>query len=133
MSLYLIKIGESLAEVLERAASAQPEQFAGYAANFDFWVAEFEHLVWVNDGYNDRLKAMQAAWRGYVAAQGGPHNLDDVRTPYQMALRTTRPKERIGIIARNRKALARLIKRALKLDLIDFPRHDELLERIGAE
>ena len=49
MSVYLLKIGGSLAEVLEHAASAQPEQFAGYAANFDFWVAEFEHLVRVNE------------------------------------------------------------------------------------
>lgn len=132
MSHYLISIGESLAIVLERAAKAQPEQFAGYVANIDFWFDEYRHLVSVSDGYTARRQEMQTAYSAYAATHGGPSNLDDTCAPYQGIVPTSSPHDRHEILNRNRDALARIVRRALSLELIDYPRHDELLESIGA-
>jgi hypothetical protein len=126
-----MNIGEALANVLERAAAAQPEQFAGYVANLDFWLEEYEHLVRVKEGFEARNEKMRVAFEAYATEHGGPHNRDDTGGWHQGFHPTTAKQDRNGMIVRNRLALARIIRRALKLSIIDFPRHDDLLERIG--
>ncbi|MBW3599095.1 MAG: hypothetical protein KY475_17720 [Planctomycetes bacterium] len=95
MSHYLIEIGEALASVLERATTTQPEQFAGYIANLDFWLGEYEHLATVVAGYDERLRRLREAYDRYLGEQSGPHNLDDVGDPYAAPARTTKPHERV--------------------------------------
>src|SRR5262245_57754811 len=99
MSRYLIEIGEALAKVLENASSSQPEQFAGYVANLDFWLSEFEHLVAASGGFHERFKTMSQARNDYLATHGGGNNLDDCGQPYQGVVKTTSEKERKVILA----------------------------------
>ena len=127
MSQYLLRVGIPLAEVLQRTRSAQPEQFAGYFANFDFWLGEFAHLAKLRNEFPSRWESMRVASQKYAALHG-KHNLDDVGQPYQEVVITSSQSERHGIITRCRAALERMIERALQLGLIDFTRHDELLE-----
>jgi len=116
--------------VLERAASAQPAQFAGYWANIDFGFVEFEHLVSISEGYAERLQKMKAAHDRHLQEHGGPHNFDDVGEPYQAAAATTSRGDRKRMVSRARRALTRLVERALDMKLIQLPEHDSLVDRL---
>lgn len=132
MSQYLIDIGESLANVLERAAAAQPEVFAGYVANLDFWVSEIEHVRKVEEGFGSRLKAMRDAGKRYLNEIGTErHNYDDAGVPLQEIRANTSPSERRKIVTRCRKALERILNRTLKLELIEPELHDSVLKQMA--
>lgn len=51
MSNYFYNLGESLARVLDCASRSQPEMLAGYMANIEFWLAEYQHVVDLSNGY----------------------------------------------------------------------------------
>lgn len=115
--------------VLQRAANAQPEQFAGYWSNIEFWMAEYEHLIGITTGYEKRLDAMKSAFDQYVAMHGGPHNLDEGGTPYQ-AITKTNSSERREAVWAAKEVLERLVEPAHQLGMIDYPQRDQFIERI---
>lgn len=130
MSLYLIRVGEALAEVLERTRTTQPEQFAGYWANFDFWLGEFSHLASIRNGYERRFQIMTEGMQGYVDRHGRRHNIDGAGVPFQGVVRTTSQTDRNQVVTRCKDAMERMVERAVNLGLIDFNQHDDLLLRV---
>jgi hypothetical protein len=131
MSRYLVQIGESLATVLEGALRAQPEHFAGYFANLDFWIAEFRHLRAGVDGFDQRFLQMKEASAEYLTAHGGRHNRDDACVPYQEVTKTTKKHDRNAVAARCKTALERWVERAFQLGLLRIERRDQLLTEIA--
>ncbi len=130
MSLYLIRLGEALAEVLERTRTTQPEQFAGYWANLEFWLGEFSHLASIRNGYEQRFQTMKEGMQDYVVRNGRRHNIDDAGVPFQGVVKTTSQTDQNQIVTRCKDAMERMIERAVSLGLIDFLQHDALLLRI---
>jgi hypothetical protein len=129
MSKYISDVSDLFCGVLQRAACAQPAQFAGYWANIDFWIAEYEHLIGIAAGYDKRWNAMKSAFDQYVALHGGPRNLDEGGTPYQAITKTNSSKRREAVWAA-KEALERLVERAHQLGMIEYPQRDEFIERI---
>ena len=119
MSQYFLKIGDALATVFEHAASAQPQLFIGYVANFDFWLQEYAHLVEVQRGYDERRQLMQAAYANFIAKQGGPDNLDEFGNPIHTPMPTSSRGDQHDTLIRTRTALLRLIDRACELQMVE--------------
>lgn len=67
---YLERLCDALADVLTRAAGGTKDRLAGYAANFDFWLAEAEHCLRLVDEYEERFKRFQEAQERVVATEG---------------------------------------------------------------
>jgi hypothetical protein len=129
MSKYIADICETVAGVLDRATRAQPEQFAGYWANVEFWISEYEHVVDVAAGYEDRFQSMKAARDQYIQLHGGPHNLDDSGHPYY-SFRPSKRSDRLDSIGAVQRALERFVERAQQLGIIGFEDSDRVMERI---
>ena len=129
MSKYISNISEILAGVLDRATRAQPEQFAGYWANIDFWIAEYEHLVAIAAGYDQRINAMKAAYDQHIREHGGPHNFDDCGKPYQR-VKPSKRGDRKEAVRAVKEALDRVVERAHRMGMIDFDERDRLSERV---
>lgn len=130
MSVYTLKIGLALAEALERANTSQPEQFAGYFNNLSFWLDEFKHLVFLRDTYSIRLEVMQQGISRFLESGQRRYNIDDAGVPFQQAIDTSSKSDRNEVVNRCFLALDKTITRALKLGLIDFCIHDDLLDAI---
>jgi hypothetical protein len=131
---YLLRIGEALANVLERASAAQPDAFIGYFENIDFWIEEFKHLRVVESGYDTRYESMKRVQDEYVQMQqNGYHNLDVNAVPRQRIMPTTTPSQRKKIISRNRDALERIVSRAQHMGLIDCDVQDKLISKIRSQ
>ena len=130
MSQYFLKIGDALATVFEQAASAQPQLFVGYVANFDFWLQEYAHLVEVQRGYDERRQQMQAAYANFVAKQGGPDNLDEFGYPIQKPIPTSSKGDQHDTLIRARTALLRLVDRAGDLQMIGADDRFKMIDRV---
>jgi hypothetical protein len=74
---------------------------------------------------------MNTAYCWYIEEHGGPHNLHDAGMPMQAVVSTTKKGERKELVSRARGGMERLARRALELQLINFFRHDDVLERIA--
>jgi hypothetical protein len=130
MSLYILSIGDPLANVLERAAKAQPAQFAGYGANLDFWVAECEHFFSVVDSFEERFQSMRRASENHLHNHPELGNLDDLGEPYQTVRETTTDGERKRLRRRIHTAMTRVLDRAFDLRLLEIETFDDLNERL---
>ncbi len=130
LSQYLLKIGDALATVFEHAASAQPQLFVGYVANFDFWLQEYAHLVDVQRGYDERRQQMQTAYANFVAKQGGPDNLDEFGKPIHTPMPTSSRGDQHDTLIRTRTALLRLIDRARDLQMIGVEDRFRLIDQV---
>jgi hypothetical protein len=125
MSQYELDLAASLAHVLERAAASQPEMFAGYVANLEFWCRELDHLHDVHDGHGERLETMRLGSARYLEAHHGTvHNVDEFGTPFQGVRETTTSRERVEAVKRCRNAFRKILQRALDLELIDLDGFD---------
>jgi len=131
MSNYFYNLGESLARVLDGASRSQPEMLAGYMANIEFWLAEYQHVVDLSNGYEARFAAMKLARDAYRAEHGSPHNRDDCGFPREDLTPGDPPHDRRVMLNRCRDLLGKMTERALKLDIVDFAQHDEIMERLG--
>ena len=130
MSLYIISIGEPLAIVLERAARAQPEQFAGYCANLDFWVGEAEHFFSVVDSFEGRFQSMKRASEEYLEVEHQVGNLDEFGEPYQRVRESTTDGDRQRMRRRVHAAMKRVLDRAFDLRLLEIEAFDDLIKRV---
>lgn len=83
MSKYIYNRGVCIERALSSVSRAQPAQVAGYWANRDFWLAEFEHLLTVIDGFDARLNRMRIAYEERSRRVGGEHNADEFGNPRQ--------------------------------------------------
>ena len=130
LSQYLLKIGDALETVFEHAASAQPQLFIGYVANFDFWLQEYAHLVEVQRGYDERRQKMQTAYANFIAKQGGPDNLDEFGYPIQKPIPTSSKGDQHDTLIRTRAALLRLVDRACDLQMIESDDRFRLIDQV---
>jgi hypothetical protein len=64
---YTTEIAGALASTLRTFLSVNRHQFAGNAANVDFWIGETEHCLAVIDGYRARFEAIKYAQADYIA------------------------------------------------------------------
>ncbi len=94
MSNYTDNLGASLQRALAGVPRAQPAQIAGYWANREFWLAEFEHLLAVIDGFDERLERMRLAYDQYAQRYGGEHNTDEFGVPRQRPRDRASPSQR---------------------------------------
>jgi hypothetical protein len=132
MSNYIAKLGEELNFVLERACASQPEHFAGYCANVEFWCSEYEHLGALVDGYEDRLAKMKEATNRFLKEDDRkPQNLDEFGEPHQMPEDTSRPSNRARLAQEAERNFRRFLKRGLELECLDPDLHDDIIDRIG--
>ena len=131
MSRYIVNIGKELCFVLKNACSSQPEQFAGYCANLDFWMCEFRHLKEISDSYETRLIRMTEARNGYLeAGNTRPQNLDDCSEPYQRPRRTTQDGERHRVVEEAMNHLLRFCERGLDLGTIHIEDYDNAVREL---
>ena len=131
MSLYILRLGEVLAEILEHARGAETPQFAGYCANMTFWLSEYEHIETITRTYTKRLNVMRKARANFMAETGALSSCDDCGDPYQSVKPTTTGGDRQRMLARIRTALRQIIERARKLEIIDVDELDEFFERLS--
>jgi len=125
MSQYLVELGTSLANVLERATSAQPEVFAGYVANLGFWFDEYDHLCAAHEGHDARLETMrEASARFLEETRRTVVNRDEFGTPYH---------ERRAVVTASRNALRKIIERGLDLGLLNIDAADGWEARLPRE
>jgi len=126
MEPYVQRIGESLYRVLDRARRAQPEAFAAFVANLEFWVEEFEHLRQVAESSTERRKRNKEARRAYVAEHGAAEGNGDRKDR-----RTHGGHCRLTDVVRScRLTLEVTVHVATRLHLLDRPRRDALLDRV---
>lgn len=130
MSLYILAIGKTPAEVLERAAAARLAQFAGYCANLGFWISECEHLRSIVDTYDTRFFAIREAFQRHLEAGGTSGSPDDCGVPFQKVMMTSTKGERQRVCNRAISALRRVLDRALNLGLIGISEYDGFNDRL---
>ncbi len=134
MSRYLTNIGNELCFVLQQACKAQPEQFAGYCANLDFWVAEYRHLKSIIEGYETRLCRMQDARDAYLAAGNTrPQNFDDYGNAYQHPRQTSKQTDRNQILESAREHMLQFCDRGLQLGTISTDDYDTITRELTAQ
>lgn len=90
MSKYIYNLSTSLERALSGVPRAQPAQVAGYWANREFWLEEFEHLLSVIDGFDERLRRMRTAYNRHSRHEG-EHNRDEFGNPRQRVGDPTSP------------------------------------------
>ena len=127
MSNYTYNLGASIERALMQVPSAQPAQVAAYWANREFWLKEFEHLLCVIDGYDDRLAKMKLAYSTYSRLAGGEYNRDEFGTPRQRIIDTASDKKRREDASGARTALKRMADRALDLSIATIEEYDGFL------
>jgi hypothetical protein len=103
---------------------------AGYWANRDFWLAEFQHLLDVIAGYDDRLAKMTRAQYLYIGMHGGPHNRDEYGNPRQLVRDTANPSSRRFAASEARTALKALADRALDLKIASNEDYDRFVSEL---
>ncbi|MEM6655359.1 MAG: hypothetical protein AAF596_06110 [Planctomycetota bacterium] len=129
MSRYIGNLGASLEKGLAGVPRAQPEQVAGYWANRDFWLAEFDHLIAVVAGHDERLRRMREAHDRRVGPGGG-HNRDEFGAPCQQITDTTSKQQRKHAVRDARNALRALADRAFDLRLASREEFDDFVEHL---
>lgn len=127
MSRYLDHLAEAIALALGRVPSAQPPQVAGYWANRQFWLDEFQHLLDAIEDYPNRLERMKNAERRLLPGQGGHQYRDQFGNPMQGVRDTTDPSSRRSAASQARTALKALADRALDLQIASYEEYDEFL------
>lgn len=131
MSRYINRIGDAIENALSQVPSAQPSQVAGYWANRDFWLCEFQHLLDTIDGYDQRLAKMKTPQDLYVAEHGGrEHNRDEFGEPYQHVRDTTKSSTRRSAASNARTVLKALADRALDLGIASTIDYDAFNKRL---
>ena len=81
---YIEDITEPLIKTLTHTGGLPVHQFAGHAANIEFWVSEVQHAFGVIDGYSRRFKNIQQGEDGYAQRQqqsGVPVNRGECTGP----------------------------------------------------
>lgn len=130
MSLYIRNLSRAIEDALSRIPTAQPSQIAGYWANRRFWIAEFNHLLDVIEGFDERLAKMQIAQDVYVQNHGGPQNRDEFGNPRQQVRDTTNPSSRRFAASEARTALKALADRALDLHIASRSEYDTFVAHL---
>ena len=130
MSNYIYNLGTSIERALARVPSAQPEQVAGYWANREFWLSEFDHLLAVIEGFDGRLAQMRDAYDCYVKGHGGEHNADEFGVPRQRIGDPTSPSQRRQDAAGARSALKALADRAMDLRIATGDEYNLFIRRL---
>lgn len=130
MSKYIYNLGACIERALSGVPSAQPAQVAGYWENRDFWLAEFEHLLSVIDGFDARLEQMRAAYERHSQRVGGEHNRDEFGNPRQRVADPTSPQQRRQDAAGARASLKALADRSLDLKIATAYEYDSFVERL---
>jgi hypothetical protein len=130
MSQYIYNLGACIERALSGVPRAQPAQIAGYWANRDFWLAEFEHLLAVIDGFDARLEPMRIAYEEHSQRLGGEHNADEFGVPRQRVSDPTSPQQRRQDAAGARSALKKLADRSLDLKIADANEYDAFVIRL---
>jgi hypothetical protein len=132
---YSTQAAELLTKQLKKFATLNRHQFAGQAANFDFWMAEVYHCLTTIDGYNGRFIAMRDAQNGYAKAHSTVEfNLGDPN--YLQHALPVKPPNRVPDLALNdaRQSLCDaaegFLNRCIKEGLIDITRIDDARERL---
>lgn len=67
---YISDITNPLIKVLSHFATLPPHQFAGHAANLEFWTSEVEHCRDVILAYGERFRRMRDAEQAHGAIYG---------------------------------------------------------------
>ncbi len=65
---FSTNMAKLVADQLSRFATLRPHQFAGQAANLDFWLAQVRHALQGIDGYGVRFVRMEGGQQRFVAA-----------------------------------------------------------------
>ncbi len=131
MSQYVLRIGEALNFVLENACAAQPEQFAGYCGNIEFWYSEYAHLEALVEGYEDRLDRMRDARQRFMdEADRSPQNKDEFGELYQTPRPTTTKSQRKDVLINAKDNLKRFLNRGRGLGCIDIELYDTIMEKL---
>ena len=118
------------ANLISGVPKAQPALVAGYWSNRDFWLDEFSHLLFVIDGFDERLAKMEAAYDLQSQRVGGEHKRDEYGNPRQSVRAPTSSKQRREDASGARSALKKLADRALDLDVSTSDEYDAFLERL---
>ncbi len=130
MSKYIYNLGACIERALSGVPRAQPAQVAGYWANRDFWLGEFEHLLSVIDGFDARLERMRMAYERHSQRIGGEHNRDEFGKPRQRIGDPTSPQQRRQDAAGARSALKALADRSLDLKIATVDEYDAFVKRL---
>lgn len=130
MSKYTYNLAASLERALAGVPRAQPAQVAGYWANREFWLNEFDHLIEVINGFDLRLGRMRAAYDLYARTHGGEHNVDEFGIPRQRPRDPSSPSARKDDASDARAALKTLADRALDLGIATRDEYDCFIDRI---
>ena len=130
MSKYIYNLGASIERALSGVPEAQPAQVAGYWANRDFWLSEFEHLPDVIDGFDKRLTRMKIAYDWYTKNHGGEHNRDEFGTPRQRVYDPTSDSQRRADASGARTSLKQLADRAIDLRIAKPSEYDAFVTRL---
>ena len=130
MSNYIYNLGVSIERALAGIPRAQPAQVAGYWANRDFWLAEFDHFRDVLHGFDDRLARMRDAYDRYAQNNGGEHNADEFGTPRQRIVELSSSSQRKKDASGARSALKTLADRALDLKIATSEEYDTYVRHL---
>ena len=112
MSRYIRNLADALETALAGVPRADAAKVCGYWANRDFWLAEFDHLVRVIDGFDGRLAKMTTAHDDRARADGRSLKRDELGLVSRTVSDTTSPRSRREWAGGARAALKRLADRA---------------------
>ncbi len=130
MSLYIRNLSRAIEDALSQIPTAQPSQIVGYWANRCFWISEFNHLLDVIEGFDDRLAKMQIAQDVFVQNCCGTNNRDEFGNPRQKVRDTTNPSSRRFAASMARTALKALADRALDLHIASGSEYDSFVAQL---
>jgi hypothetical protein len=131
---YTTEIANALVATLRMFQSLNRHQFAGNAANVEFWIDEAKHCLDVVDGYRTRFDAIKKAQADYVAKH------QTVTTGYGDDGYRSIPPAKSNLSEQERKQIRKdivaaayaFVIRAFKEGLIAEKHVRELVARIGA-
>lgn len=119
---YTNAISSALLETLDRTVTLKAPDFAGHAANAEFWAVEAAHCIQVLEGYRERFDRMAAARERYYAEHGmqspkleSAHDKTDQRS------------------ARVRETVSRFLRRCFHDGHVTGPELDDLCEKATIE
>lgn len=119
---YTDAISSALLDTLDRLITLKKADFAGHAANAEFWAREAAHCVQVLNGYQDRFDKMSFA-RDLYSSQHGCQP-----TKLEAAHWTTHHRSE-----RVRKTISRFLKRCLEEKHCTGTEIDMLCETAGVD
>ena len=130
MSKYIYNLSASLERALAGVPTAPPGQVAGYWANRDFWLSEFDHLLSVIAGFEGRLQRMDLAYDWYVRNHPAKESRDEFGTVGQRPKDPTSGSQRRGDASDARTALKVLADRSLDLNIAKPDEYEAFIRRL---